>query len=250
MIEHVARTSLFRTNAYYRLAGIYHNQQQHAKAAEALQQLLNEVKSSEQVAQTLVEGLGSSVAAAECQKHYYLALDAEARADEAAKRDELQKAVDVDPQQADVLIAMYRVKDADAAWKNKVRDLIRASAERLQREIIGLRRQGEVNGLMDPQDDGSSLSGALNNYAWLISNTEGDYEEALRFSQQSLQLSPGDAGLLDTLARCYYSLGELDKAVKYQRWAVQRDPHEMQVRRQLELFEARLAGSPSPATRP
>ncbi len=238
LIENAQHNSLFRTNAYYRLAGVYHKQQQDAKAAEVLQKLLDEVKSSEEVAESLVSGLGSSVVAADCQMHYYLALDAEARGDETTQREELLKAVEADAEQADVLIAMYRVKDADAEWKSKTRELIRASAERLQREIIGLRREEEMNHVTDAQSTGRSLAGALNNYAWLISNTEGDFEEALRFSQQSLHASPGDAGLLDTLGRCYYSLGELDKAIKYQRWAVQRDPHEVQVRRQLELFEA------------
>jgi tetratricopeptide (TPR) repeat protein len=250
LIEKVDHASLFRTNAFYRLAGMYHKQQQDAKAAEVLQELLTEVQSSAEVREALRKGLGSSVAAADCQRHYFLALDAESRGDEAGKRDELQKAVDIDPEQADVLIAMYRVKDADADWSEQVRELIRASAERLQREIIGLRRQEEVAGDLVSRTSGQTLSGTLNNYAWLISNTEGDFEEALRFSQQSLLLSPGDAGLLDTLARCYYSVGELDKALKYQRWAVQRDPHETQVRRQLEFFESELASQQQPVPAP
>jgi tetratricopeptide (TPR) repeat protein len=80
-----------------------------------------------------------------------------------------------------------------------------------------------------------------NQWAWLISNTVGDYEKAIRYSQRSLQLQPEDAGYLDTLGRCYFAAGDLENAVKTQRRAVEKMPHMQVMQRQLKQFEESLA---------
>ena len=117
--------------------------------------------------------------------------------------------------------------------------LINNAREQFRRNIYDARRAAEA--AQRDEDQPLSLSGALNQLAWLVSNTEGDFAEALRKSKQSLQLDPGNAGILDTLGRCYYSVKDYENAVKYQRWALQRSPHEGHIRQQLELFEAALA---------
>ena len=76
--------------------------------------------------------------------------------------------------------------------------------------------------------------------AWLVSNTTGDFEKALQFSRESLELLPDEGGYLDTLARCHYSLDQLDDALVVQRRAVELEPHSGQIRRQLEFFESEL----------
>lgn len=94
------------------------------------------------------------------------------------------------------------------------------------------------------------LAQMLNQYAWLVSNTVGDYQEALRASHRSLELMGERAGFLDTLARCYYALGDYATALKHQRRAVALEPHTGQIRRQLELFEQTVnekgPGTPQP----
>ena len=102
----------------------------------------------------------------------------------------------------------------------------------------------ETKAAPDPRDytdARNKLAQRLNDYAWLVGNTEGNVEQALRFSQESLRLRPGTPGYLDTLGRCYYRLGDCENAVKFQRQAVRRDPHSGQLIRQLELFESALA---------
>ena len=88
----------------------------------------------------------------------------------------------------------------------------------------------------------------LNQFAWLIGNTLGETdpqlaEEAIRYSQKSLELRPDAAGYLDTLGRCYYAKGDLENAIKYQSEAARLDPHSRLIRRQLEFFKATLAES-------
>ena len=86
-----------------------------------------------------------------------------------------------------------------------------------------------------------------NQWAWLVSNTEGDSRRRFAYSHRSLELIPADAGesagasFLDTLGRCYYAAGDYENAVKYQRQAVEKVDYMQVMQRQLALFEKTLA---------
>lgn len=109
---------------------------------------------------------------------------------------------------------MYRLQNADDAYRKKTLTLIRRSCEWLE---------GNIQQSPDQPN-------WYNHWAWLVSNTEGDYAKAVEFSQRSLELSPGSPSYLDTLGRCYYAAGELENAVKTQRQAVEGHPHLMVMR--------------------
>ncbi|MEX2169051.1 MAG: hypothetical protein WD851_07055 [Pirellulales bacterium] len=137
----------------------------------------------------------------------------------------LQAAIAVDPTDADVIIAMYRSRDLTPELREKTLKLIDGLSRTFQQQI-------EEN-----PDEPTNY----NQWAWLISNTIGDYQKAIRYSQRSLQLQPEDAGYLDTLGRCYFAAGDLERAVKTQRQAVAKMPHMQVMQRQLEQFEQTLA---------
>jgi tetratricopeptide (TPR) repeat protein len=82
-----------------------------------------------------------------------------------------------------------------------------------------------------------------NQLAWLWANTDRNLKEALSLSLKSLELKPNEAGYLDTLARCYFALGDFENAVASQKNAVALDPHSGQMNRQLKQFEDALAKS-------
>ena len=82
------------------------------------------------------------------------------------------------------------------------------------------------------------LAEHYNQYAWLISNTEGDQQQALQYSLRSLELSPNEPALLDTAGRCYFAIGDLENALRVQRRAVKLMPHSPPLTRQLAEFEA------------
>ena len=79
-----------------------------------------------------------------------------------------------------------------------------------------------------------------NQLAWLIGNTEGDMNEAIKLSKKSLELSPDTGGYYDTLGRAYYGKGDYENAVENQLKAVELDPHSGQIQRQLKLFQDAL----------
>ena len=96
----------------------------------------------------------------------------------------------------------------------------------------------------------SELASTYNQLAWLIGNTQGDYEAAVRYSHKSLDIRPQTAGYLDTLGRCYFAIKDYENAVKYQRRAAKLEPYSEQIRRQLTEFEQILSNQPRTATTP
>jgi tetratricopeptide (TPR) repeat protein len=84
-----------------------------------------------------------------------------------------------------------------------------------------------------------------NQWAWVVSNTEGDFQKAIRYSHRSLELNDngeaGAASYLDTLGRCYYAAGDFETAVKYERQAIEKVSYMQVMHRQLALFEKALA---------
>ena len=120
---------------------------------------------------------------------------------------------------------MFRVADADDAWMADTRKRIQKLSKEIEEKI-------EEN----PND-----SVAYNQWAWLVANTEGDFQKAVRYSRRSLELDPGTASFLDTLGRCYYSAGNYEKAIESQREAVRLIPHMQVMQRQLKVFEKTLS---------
>jgi len=54
---------------------------------------------------------------------------------------------------------------------------------------------------------------AINNLAWIMSEVQGEHQQALELAQKGLKLAPNYCDLIDTRGVIYYRLGEFDKAV-------------------------------------
>ncbi len=191
-------------------------------AAEMLDTMLsraNDPKAMSQVASLSVEinYLRSMV-------EYYRACDAAAQGNIAQQRDHLDKAIAQDPTDLDVLIAMYRLDDGDGAYH-------RQAVGRIQRHARDLKTEIEKN----PGDPS-----AYNQYAWLVANTEGDFQEAIRLSHKSLEIRPDTGAYLDTLAHCYAAIRDYASAVKYQTRAAELEPETLLIVRKLDVFKAAL----------
>lgn len=179
--------------------------------------------------------------------HYYRGM-AQSQSDDPndlqAARQSLLTAFELDPINVDILIAMYRL-DGDERWRHDVRRRITSIAATVDNQIEALKQQSQLRFRFP--DMAGDLAKLYNQYAWLISNTEGDQQKALRYSLRSLELMPDSPAQLDTAGRCYYAVGDLDNAVRMQRRAIKLQPHSPALVRQLAEFEAaaRAAGSTS-----
>lgn len=143
--------------------------------------------------------------------------------DRATERKYLEQAIEHSPRDIDVLIAMYRLPEDDVSFRSDVLRRIEDEAKRLDAEV----RRSPNNPIN------------YNNWAWLIANTRGDFDKAVRYAERAVDLAEKDAlpGYLDTLGRAYYAKGELETALKHQRRAAELDPHTQQLQRQLAEFE-------------
>ncbi len=155
------------------------------------------------------------------QRDYFTACHLESQQDFKGQRKSLERAFTRNYKDPDVLIAMYRLQEADDIYRERVKGrIVRAIAE-VEQEI-----ENDPN---DPQ--------AYNHYAWLVSNTEGDFDKAVSYSLKSLELNPDTPSYLDTLGRCYFAAGDLENAIKHQSQAVKMHPQVKVMQKQLEMFE-------------
>lgn len=220
------------------LSEMLHDLESELAAAEVLQGAADLIDKNPSVADTLRSRLGRDPGALLSRMHFFYALHNAKDGEPKKKLDQLEQAIKQDPTDADVLIAMFRVKDPDEAWREKTMHHIDTATGHFRDQIEAFTGQ-MANAPSEPLREYAKrqLASANNQFAWLVSNTTGDFDEAVRCSHKSLELRPDTAGYLDTLGRCYYAKGDLENAVRYQRRAVELDPHSLQIRRQLELFE-------------
>ncbi len=205
----------------FELAELLHDQADDLKAGQLLKAVADAVgkdkPGDEEVNQLTLAEVRSRM-------HYFFASHYGSVGDLPQQRKHLDQAIAANSADIDALIACYRLPEATAEYRQKTLDLIRKAADDMRNDIAA-----------NPED-----STLYNQYAWLIGNTEGDYDEALRYSKTSLELSPDNGGYYDTLARVYYAKGDYEKAVQTQAKATQFDPHSGQIRRQFEFFQSEL----------
>jgi hypothetical protein len=163
---------------------------------------------------------------------YFRACAAAAAGDTAAQRRALEAAAGGAAPDVDALIALYHLPNNTPEQRQATLDRIQAALARMEEEIQQV-----------PEDPNT-----YNEYAWLVSNTEGDFAKALRYSKRSLRDSFDNASYLDTLAHCHAAAGNLAAAIRTQRLAMRHEPHNRIIRLNLAAFEARAAGrQPEPA---
>lgn len=173
----------------------------------------------------------------EVDYHSAMVLLEEGKVDEA--RPLLVRAFRLYPTNIDILIQMYRL-DGDEEWNTLVKTTLDRTVRMADSSVQEARAQAKQLGVIGRE----ALGHELNQYAWLVSNTEGDLQKALNYSLLSLEIEP-DAAKLDTCARCYFALGDLENAIVTQKRALRLMPHSPPLRRQLAEFEAAKAKSDS-----
>jgi tetratricopeptide (TPR) repeat protein len=203
------------------LAEMLHDQGKDNEAAEILKKLVADIQSGKVTENELNGRRPSEVRS---RMHYFSACHWDALHDAAKHREAIDEALKADPSDVDVLIACYRLPSQTPEYHAKILDWIRKSADQSREEIAS---------------DAESPS-PYNQFAWLIGNTEGDFDEALKCSLKALELKPDEGGFYDTLARVYYAKGDLENAVKQQTKAAELEPHSGLIRRQLEFFRKKL----------
>jgi tetratricopeptide (TPR) repeat protein len=213
------------------LAIMHEDQAQYEAAAETRRKLLELLDNNAEARQTMSQwrSLGGDLRELRARLEYAYACHQRQKGDISKEIEHLDNAVQHDPSDADVLIALYRLPNQDAARRAATLKHIRRAADKFESQIT----TGESAELLQNAD-------AYNQYAWLIANTEGDFDKALRYSKLSIEIASNRAGYLDTLARCHYAKGDLASAVQHQAKAAKLEPHSGAIARQLKQFQKEL----------
>jgi tetratricopeptide (TPR) repeat protein len=242
--------------ARFALSELLHDRLKELPAAETLQPICDLVKKDEN-ARMAIEQSGRSAEQVVSRMNFFFACDFHEQQNWAKEKEHLKIAVEANPKDADVLIAMYRLPEADEAWKAMTKEKLQAAIAEFRGEVE--RTKAELDSAEGDDSRRSIQQGYAidcNQYAWLVGNTFGDHQEAVRFSQESVricrqlpEMKTNLAGFLDTLGRAFHGAGDVANAVKHQAMAVELNPVSGQIRRQLELFqlEAKTKGIVIPA---
>ncbi|MFK8115178.1 MAG: tetratricopeptide repeat protein [Rubripirellula sp.] len=224
-----ARTS---ANARSDLAMMLGELQRHDDVVEVLEPLVERMENDAKLKQQM-NLMMMATTQVRSNLDYHRALSLLEKGETETAKPLLANAYRIYPRNVDILISMYRV-ESDQEWNQSVRSMltqaIRRAESNVQRAKLGLRQFGPGNDAVLAQE--------YNQYAWLVSNTEGDYQKALDYSLKSLELEM-DFAKLDTCARCYFAAGDFESAVLTQRRAVKLMPHSPALLRQLKEFEER-----------
>lgn len=221
--RYVIRTEAegFVALAFVNLAEMYHDNGLDLKAVATLEELLRLVEAK------TVEGLhviGRAPGELRARMAYFQACHWEQQGDSAKQRHFLDEALQHDPGEVDTLIACYHLPGQASADRQKLLGLIAKATMAMRKEVEN-----------DPDD-----ANACNQFAWLVGNTEGDVDEALRCAHKAAELSPDNGAYFDTLAHVYAGKGDYASAVKYQSRAVELEPHSGLIVRKLSVFQEKL----------
>lgn len=214
-------------------AEVLNEQDRCGEAAALLRTLLEGPTRREGIDQALLQ-VARDPAGVRSRMLYFEARAAAAGGDPAAERRLLDESLTAYEKDVDTLIAAYRVSAGDERRRAEIRPRITKALAAIKDEIAAV------------PDDATGY----NEYAWLVSNTEGDVAEATACAKRALGISFDSAGYLDTLAHCHAAAGDLANAIRTQSLAVRREPHNRMLRRNLERFESRAGASPRAAPTP
>jgi tetratricopeptide (TPR) repeat protein len=230
-------TAITAITARRELSESLHDRLLDLEAAEVIKELIDvadrDVNVQQQI-RTLLQQSDNNPNMLRARMYFLYACHAGSQNDVAKQRDFLDKALEQDSSDVDVLIASYRLSDKNPEHRAKIVDFIKEAVDDCRAAIED-----------SPDDDKF-----YNQLAWLVANTEGDIDEAIRCSHKSVELTRAAAvaagdfkrigGLLDTLGHCYYAKKDYENAVKYQTEATKLDPHSQVIRRQLNVFRQAL----------
>ena len=219
------------TQLEFALAAIFASEYLHeldrdAEAAAILGRLFGPNPTRKDInAEQALAGIGRDHRTVLARMQYFASCAAAARGDAAERRRLLENALRALGKDIDSLIALYHLPDNTPDQRGDALRRINEALRQIENEIQGV-----------PDD-----SNGYNEYAWLVANTEGDFEKAILYSKQSLVKSFDSPSYLDTLAHCLAAAGDLPGAVRCQSLAHRLAPHNEPIRKNLARFVAMAA---------
>jgi len=126
--------------------------------------------------------------------------------------------VEITEEDADLAILIHRLRkrlpDSDREFFDRTESVLklvwRSIVQEFEQSPTGLQMEQTPN--------------TCNTAAWLLANTDGDYQTALTFIETTLKTNPDEANYLDTLAHIHFLGGKIDEAIRVQEQVVRMAP--------------------------
>ncbi|MCC6124699.1 MAG: hypothetical protein IT426_07045 [Pirellulales bacterium] len=214
------------------LAELYHDQGKNLEAGKTIEKFVKKPSVRRLFAPGPVVDLPLEQVRSEM--YYYYGCHWESQGDRKQRRENMERALKEDPANINAMIGYYRLPDLTPAEKRNVVQLIEKSAAETRESI----RNARTN-LDDPrqiQYADAKEATDCNQFAWLIANTEGNFDEALKYAKRAVELLPASGGIRDTLAHVYFAKGDYENAVKTQENALELEPHSAMIEKKLKEF--------------
>lgn len=139
----------------------------------------------------------------------------------------------------DVLIALKSIANAEP-FNEYYREEMDRLVKQLRLDVVNAEKLLVDSARVQRGQAERSVAEACNQLAWLLACCEENTAEALSLSQRSLELAPEQTAYIDTLARCYFASGNIEKAIEVEKRVLQYEPHDRQFKAQLKMFEDAL----------
>lgn len=207
-------------NAHNLLAEIQNDQERYREAADSITAALELYSKSETVRERYEDNIRFSQEQLKAKRSFNRGLDAVRNGEHETALKAFREALTFDRNDADVLIAIFRLPKLTPEQREENHKHIREALTLYQDQIHS-----------DPEE-----SQGYNQYAWLVANTEGDFDLALEYSLKSVELKNESGGLRDTLAHCYFAKQDYANAVKTQEQAARMEPQSQTIKRALDKF--------------
>ena len=173
--------------ARFRLSELLHDQARELPAAEVLRPVCDLMEKDETAKDTCGRAYRTPESVIS-RMHYFFACHFHEQGDSAQERKHLDSAIASDPTDADALIAMYRVQQADEAWKQKTRRAIEETTD-----FAALAADDPVPVETDPGKVRQILLNLLSNAAKFTD--DGHVDLILRPGRARVYLSIEDTGI-------------------------------------------------------
>ncbi len=229
------------TRLRLQLSSLYYDAENFSRAAEVLAEFLTGLEKRPAEAEKLKaefnHGESGDLEYLHSNQKFYAGLAAARSGEKEVARDFFEQAFKHYDGNPDILIELYALdgpNGSNAFYHENVRKMLdqyRTEIMEKEREIANASRLTRATIAFD-------LAQSCNQLAWLLAKTNQRPQEAIELSERSLELKPNDGIFLDTLARCYFAAGDIEKAIEFQTQALENAPHQLAVARQLAEFKA------------
>ena len=219
--------------------------QRYAEASEQLAPVVDWIEFDPDNQRALKESTRRTAKRVMADHQYLLSLGCRGGEDINAELTHLLASLQYDPDHADALIALFRYSNRYPEFRPDANLLIdrslRAIREELERkhQILRLTPQPFLSHSL-----GREVARLANRWAWIASNTDRGVGQAIEYAKLAIALQPEMACFHDTLARCHYSAGRLDRASIAQGKAVELAPYCREFQMHAEFYQQVIRATP------